>query len=188
MTGSRRFFGGTLGQSVPDRAFMFEFLPPRVRLQGEPHAGEREARQIAEDFERFRDGLPRPLEAYVHSAYGLDLASTYGGWSVKNLSERAPVSFRLPSTKFRKTPRRGSVSPSSKRSSPRTRQARRRCTNGPFPKLECRWSESEGKVARKVGRSPGRGAGGLIPSRPIATSSLAPSRRPGPPGCWWRLR
>jgi len=63
---------------------MFEFLPPRVRLQGEPHAGEREARQIAEDFERFRDGLPRPLEAYVHSAYGFDLASTYGGWSVKN--------------------------------------------------------------------------------------------------------
>src|SRR2546428_13207607 len=83
MTGSRRFFGSTLGQSVPDRAFMFEFLPPRVRLQGDPHAGEREARQIAEDFERFRDGLPRPLEAYVHPAYGLDLASTYGGFGLR---------------------------------------------------------------------------------------------------------
>jgi len=37
------------------------------------------------DFENFgANGLPRPLEPYVLSAYGVDLASTYAGLPVKN--------------------------------------------------------------------------------------------------------
>lgn len=63
---------------------MWEFCPPRVRLFGTPRPGEAEARRIAEDFERFRDGLPRPLEPYVRATYGIDLASEYAGLRVKN--------------------------------------------------------------------------------------------------------
>ena len=63
---------------------MFEFLPPRVRLSGVPQPGEENVRKIAKDFERFRDGLPQPLEDYVLSTYGFSLASRYGGLNVKN--------------------------------------------------------------------------------------------------------
>lgn len=63
---------------------MWEFLPPRVRLTGIPHPGEVSARRIAQDFARFRDGLPRPLEAYVLEAYGIDLGSEYAGLPLKN--------------------------------------------------------------------------------------------------------
>lgn len=63
---------------------MFEFLPPRVRLTGSPHPGEAHARQLASDFERFRDGLPQTLEDYVLSTYGVSLASRYGGLNLKN--------------------------------------------------------------------------------------------------------
>jgi hypothetical protein len=63
---------------------MWEFCPSRVRLLGTPRPGEEEARRIAEDFERFRDGLPRPLEPYIRATYGIDLASEYAGLHVKN--------------------------------------------------------------------------------------------------------
>ena len=63
---------------------MWELLPPRVRLVGPPCLGERSARQLAHDFEEFRDGLPRPLEAYVLATYGIDLTSEYAGLRIKN--------------------------------------------------------------------------------------------------------
>ena len=63
---------------------MWEFLPPRVRLRGVPHPGERMASRLAEDYERFREGLPRPLEPYIQESYGIDLTSDYGGRQVKN--------------------------------------------------------------------------------------------------------
>ena len=56
---------------------MWEFLPPQVRLRGAPRADERTARQLREDYERFRDGLPRPLEPYVLATYAINLASAY---------------------------------------------------------------------------------------------------------------
>lgn len=63
---------------------MWEFLPPRVRLRGAPRPGEHITRRLTEDYERFREGLPRPLEAYVREAYGIDLTSDYGGRRIKN--------------------------------------------------------------------------------------------------------
>jgi hypothetical protein len=63
---------------------MWEFLPPRVRLQGAPRLREQDALQLRQDFERFRAGLPRPLEPYVLSTYGIDLTSDYGGLKLKN--------------------------------------------------------------------------------------------------------
>lgn len=39
---------------------------------------------LAADYERFGDGLPRPLEDYVRERYGIDLSSEYGGLPVKN--------------------------------------------------------------------------------------------------------
>lgn len=63
---------------------MWEFSPARIRLRGSPRPGERDARQIRADFENFRSGLPRPLEAYIQSTYGIDLTSGYGGLKVKN--------------------------------------------------------------------------------------------------------
>lgn len=63
---------------------MWEYFPARVRLRGSPRPCDRDARQIRADFERFRAGLPRPLEAYLLSTYGLDLTSSYGGVKVKN--------------------------------------------------------------------------------------------------------
>src|SRR5438093_11759769 len=63
---------------------MWEFLPPQVRLRGAPRADERTARQLREDYERFRDGLPRPLEPYVLATYAINLASAYAGLRVKN--------------------------------------------------------------------------------------------------------
>lgn len=63
---------------------MWELLPPRVRLRGAPRPDGRVARKLAEDFDRFRDALPSPLESYVRETYSLDLASAYGGLPVKN--------------------------------------------------------------------------------------------------------
>ena len=63
---------------------MWEHLPPRFRLRGPPHPGERHALELSKDFERFRDGLPRPLESYILTTYGIDLTSVYGGLRVKN--------------------------------------------------------------------------------------------------------
>lgn len=63
---------------------MWELLPPRVRLVGTPCLSEPSARQITEDFEQFRDGLPRPLESYVLATYGINLASEYAGLPIKN--------------------------------------------------------------------------------------------------------
>jgi hypothetical protein len=39
---------------------------------------------LAEDYERFTAGLPRPLEDYVRERYGIHLNSEYGGLSIKN--------------------------------------------------------------------------------------------------------
>lgn len=63
---------------------MWEFLPPKIRLKGEPRLDARVAERLREDFEKFRDGLPNPLERYVEENYGLDLASHYGGLPLKN--------------------------------------------------------------------------------------------------------
>jgi hypothetical protein len=49
-----------------------------------PRLAELQARNLRADFARFSNGLPRPLESYVLSAYGIDLASEYGGIRVKN--------------------------------------------------------------------------------------------------------
>jgi hypothetical protein len=49
-----------------------------------PHPGERQARRLAEDYERFREGLPRPLEPYIRESYGIDLTSDYAGRRIKN--------------------------------------------------------------------------------------------------------
>lgn len=43
-----------------------------------------DARRLVEDFEKFRDGLPHPLELYVRDIYGIDLSSVYGGLKLKN--------------------------------------------------------------------------------------------------------
>jgi hypothetical protein len=53
-------------------------------MTGDPHPGDPYARRIAEDFERFRHGLPRPLETYVLQTYGICLASEYAGLPLKN--------------------------------------------------------------------------------------------------------
>lgn len=63
---------------------MWEHLPPRIRLRGTPRLDKHRARQLAADFDRFRDALPLPLEAYILSTYGVDLASEYGGLRIKN--------------------------------------------------------------------------------------------------------
>ena len=42
------------------------------------------ASAIAEDYDRFAEGLPGELEAYVLERYRLDLSSEYGGLPVKN--------------------------------------------------------------------------------------------------------
>ena len=63
---------------------MWEYLPPKVRLRGTPCPGEADARRLAEDFESYRAGLPRPLEPYVLETYGIDLGSVYGGLKIKN--------------------------------------------------------------------------------------------------------
>ncbi len=63
---------------------MWELLPPKIRLRGAPRLSGQISRRLAEDFEKFRDGLPRPLESYVQSNYGVDLASDYGGLKIKN--------------------------------------------------------------------------------------------------------
>jgi len=55
-----------------------------VRLVGAPRPSESTARRIGEDFERFRDGLPQPLEPYVLATYGIDLTSEYAGLRLKN--------------------------------------------------------------------------------------------------------
>jgi dihydroorotate dehydrogenase len=41
-------------------------------------------RQIEEDFDRFKDGLPKPLEEYVLDHYGVSLESIYGKHTIRN--------------------------------------------------------------------------------------------------------
>ncbi len=40
--------------------------------------------KLREDFERFANGLPRPLEGYILETYGISLASEYAGIPIKN--------------------------------------------------------------------------------------------------------
>ncbi len=63
---------------------MWEYPPPQIRLRGAPRPGKPNARQLLRDFEKLRDGLPRPLEPYILKTYAIDLTSTYGGLRVKN--------------------------------------------------------------------------------------------------------
>ena len=63
---------------------MFEFLPPKVRLQGPPKLQRKDAARLQSDFERFHQALPRPLEPYVLETFGIDLSSFYGGVRIKN--------------------------------------------------------------------------------------------------------
>jgi hypothetical protein len=42
------------------------------------------AEQLAHDFERFKEGLPKPLEQNVLETYGISLESTYGKHVIKN--------------------------------------------------------------------------------------------------------
>lgn len=63
---------------------MFEFLPPQIRLRGAPTLREKDAARLKSDFERFRRGLPRPIEKYVLETFGIDLSTTYGGLKLKN--------------------------------------------------------------------------------------------------------
>jgi hypothetical protein len=44
----------------------------------------RYADRLLDDLERFKSGLPKPLEAYVLETYGVSLASTYGRHTIKN--------------------------------------------------------------------------------------------------------
>ena len=46
--------------------------------------GPEHALKLAKDFDRFREGFPRPLESYVRETYAIDLAGEYGGLRVKN--------------------------------------------------------------------------------------------------------
>ena len=63
---------------------MWEYLPPQIRLQGTPNPGEQNAARLTVDFEKFCDGLPRPLEPYILDTYQVDLASIYGDLPLKN--------------------------------------------------------------------------------------------------------
>ncbi len=63
---------------------MFEFLPPKVRLQGPPKLRREDAAQLQADFERLRQALPHPLEPYVLETYRIDLSTFYGGIRIKN--------------------------------------------------------------------------------------------------------
>ena len=42
------------------------------------------ARKIEADYDRFRAGMPSPLEPYCLDAYGIDLRSTYAGLPIRN--------------------------------------------------------------------------------------------------------
>ena len=63
---------------------MWEYLPPRIRLRSKPRLSAQNARRLVEDFAKFRDRLPRPLEPYIRDTYGIDLTSDYGGLKLKN--------------------------------------------------------------------------------------------------------
>ncbi len=63
---------------------MFEFLPPKIRLRGLPRLRESDTRRLTAAYGAFREGLPDPLESYVLDTFGINLASVYGGRTVKN--------------------------------------------------------------------------------------------------------
>jgi hypothetical protein len=63
---------------------MFEFPPPKVKLQNAPRLHEKYAARLRADFEKFRRGLPRPLEKYILETFGIDLGTFYGGVKLKN--------------------------------------------------------------------------------------------------------
>jgi hypothetical protein len=63
---------------------MFAYLPPRIRLCGRPRLREPDAGRLRADFDKFRHGLPQPLEGYVLDTFGIDLRSDYGGQPIKN--------------------------------------------------------------------------------------------------------
>jgi len=81
---------------------MWEHPPAEIRLRGKPRLRERDAQQLRSDFERCRDGLPRPLEAHVRDAYEIDLSSEYGGRPVKNPFGKASGQLSLATRQIEK--------------------------------------------------------------------------------------
>lgn len=81
---------------------MEEYFPPRVRLRGNPQLSQQDSAQLQKDFDAFRDGLPRPIESHVLSAYGIDLKSEYGGLPVKNPFGKASGQLSLASHQVEK--------------------------------------------------------------------------------------
>lgn len=56
----------------------------RAPLPDLPRIPARVAAAVEADFDRFRSGLPSPLEPYCLETYGIDLASTYAGLPIRN--------------------------------------------------------------------------------------------------------
>ena len=54
-------------------------------LTGDPDVPADVARKVSEDHDRFaRSGLPENLEAYLVSAYGLEMSGSYAGTTLRN--------------------------------------------------------------------------------------------------------
>jgi hypothetical protein len=84
---------------------MFEFLPPRVRLQGPPKLHRKDAVQLQSDFER--PHLPHPLEPYVLETFGIDLSTFYGGVRIKNPFGKASGQLSMTCPQVRKDAQSG---------------------------------------------------------------------------------
>src|ERR1700730_10529566 len=86
---------------------MFEFLPPKVRLQGPPRLHRRDAARLQSDFERLQQALPHPLEPYVLETFGIDLSTFYGGVRIKNPFGKASGQLSMTCPQVRKDAQSG---------------------------------------------------------------------------------
>jgi hypothetical protein len=62
---------------------------------------------LAEDYERFANGLPHPLEGYVRDRYEIDLSSEYGGLAIKNPFGKASGQLSLNVSQVRRDAEEG---------------------------------------------------------------------------------
>lgn len=62
---------------------------------------------LAEDYERFANGLPHPFEEYVRDRYGIDLSSEYGGLPIKNPFGKASGQLSLNVSQVRRDAEEG---------------------------------------------------------------------------------
>ena len=62
---------------------------------------------LAEDYERFSNGLPHPLEEYVRDRYGINLSSEYGGLPIKNPFGKASGQLSLNLSQVRRDAEEG---------------------------------------------------------------------------------